>query len=55
MTPENIHKIADKMNISWDGDNRFMSWCKKIIGKKKYKSILVTLFDGLVINDSIRI
>lgn len=34
MTPENIHKIADKMNISWDGDNRFMSWCKKIIGKK---------------------
>ena len=29
MTPEHIHKIADKMGIAWDGDKDFMSWCKK--------------------------
>lgn len=34
MTPDHIHKIADKMNISWDGDSDFMSWCNKTVGKK---------------------
>lgn len=34
MTPEHIHKIADKMHIAWDGDRDFMSWCKKTVGKK---------------------
>jgi len=34
MKPEHIHKIANKMNIKWDGDTDFMSWCNKIIGKK---------------------
>jgi hypothetical protein len=34
MTPQHIHSIADKMNISWDGDKNFMSWCQEIVGKK---------------------
>ena len=34
MTPKHIHNIADKMNISWDGDTKFMSWCNDIVGKK---------------------
>lgn len=34
MKPEDIHKIANKMNISWNGDKTFMSWCNKLVGKK---------------------
>jgi hypothetical protein len=34
MTPENIHKLADKIGLSWDGDKSFMSWCNKVVGKK---------------------
>jgi hypothetical protein len=34
MTPNSIHKIADKIGISWDGDKNFMSWCNDIVGKK---------------------
>jgi hypothetical protein len=34
MIAKDIHKIADKMGISWDGDKEFMSWCKDILGKK---------------------
>lgn len=33
MIPKDIHKIADKMGVSWDGDKDFMSWCKKEVGK----------------------
>lgn len=34
MTPEHIHKIADKMHIAWDGDKDFMSWCNRVVGKR---------------------
>jgi hypothetical protein len=34
MTPKDIHSIADKMGISWDGDKKFMSWCQSVVGKK---------------------
>jgi hypothetical protein len=34
MIPSDIHKIADKMRISWDGDKKFMSWCQDVVGKK---------------------
>lgn len=34
MIPKDIHKIADKMNISWDGDKKFMSWCQSVVGKE---------------------
>lgn len=34
MKPEQIHKIAEKMKVSWDGDKDFMSWCEKTVGKK---------------------
>ena len=33
MTPKNIHKIADRLGISWDGDKMFMSWCQYVVGK----------------------
>lgn len=33
MTPKDIHKISNKMGVSWDGDKKFMSWCKGIVGK----------------------
>lgn len=34
MIPKDIHKIADKNGISWDGDKKFMSWCQDVIGKR---------------------
>ena len=34
MIPKDIHKIANKMNVSWDGDKEFMSWCQNTVGKK---------------------
>jgi hypothetical protein len=34
MIAKDIHMIADKMNVSWDGDKKFMSWCSSIVGKK---------------------
>ncbi len=34
MIPKDIHKIADKMGISWDGDKKFMSWCHDIVNKR---------------------
>jgi len=34
MIPKDVHKIADKMGVKWDGDKKFMSWCQDIIGKK---------------------
>ena len=29
-----IHKIANKMGVSWDGDKNFMSWCQDTVGKR---------------------
>ena len=34
MIAKDIHKIADKMGVSWDGDKTFMSWCEDIVGKR---------------------
>jgi hypothetical protein len=34
MTPKSIHKIADKLGISWDGDKTFMAWCHSVVGKE---------------------
>jgi hypothetical protein len=34
MIPKDVHKIADKMGVSWDGDKKFMSWCQDIVGKR---------------------
>jgi hypothetical protein len=33
MTPKDIHKIADKMGVSWDSDKDFMSWCHDTVSK----------------------
>lgn len=33
MTSKNIHKIADRLGISWDADKMFMSWCQSVVGK----------------------
>ncbi len=34
MIPKDIHKIADKIGVNWDGDKKFMSWCHDTIGKR---------------------
>ena len=34
MTQQNVHKIADKMGIKWDGEKNFMAWCKQTVGKE---------------------
>ena len=34
MIPKDIHKIADRMGVKWDGDKNFMSWCQDTVGKK---------------------
>ena len=34
MKPISIHKLADKIGVSWDGDKNFMSWCDGVVGKK---------------------
>jgi hypothetical protein len=34
MTAKHIHKIADKLGVSWDGDTDFMAWCHDVLGKK---------------------
>jgi hypothetical protein len=34
MNANSIHRIADRMGISWDGDKNFMSWCENLVGKK---------------------
>jgi hypothetical protein len=33
MTKEQVHRMADKMGVSWDGDKNFISWCNQIVGK----------------------
>lgn len=32
ITPAHIHKIASKLQIPWDGDEKFMKWCKQQTG-----------------------
>ena len=34
MTIETIHKLADSLGVSWDGDKHFMDWCSQIVGKR---------------------
>lgn len=34
MTPRTIHKLADSLGVSWDGDKNFMRWCSQIVGKE---------------------
>lgn len=34
MTTETIHKLADSLGVSWDGDKNFMKWCSQIVGKE---------------------
>ena len=34
MKPIAIHRIANTMDISWDGDKNFMDWCETIVGKR---------------------
>lgn len=34
MTPESIHKLANSLGVSWDGDVHFMNWCASLVGKK---------------------
>lgn len=34
MTTETIHKLADSLGVSWDGDKHFMDWCSQIVNKK---------------------
>lgn len=48
MIPKDIHKIAQKMSISWDGDANFMNWCKQLVGKRHLddmdESELITVY-----------
>jgi hypothetical protein len=34
MTAENVHRIAQRMGVSWDGDKDFMKWTQKLTGKR---------------------
>jgi hypothetical protein len=34
MKTDSIHKLADSLGISWDGDKTFMKWCNQLVGKK---------------------
>lgn len=34
LTPNVIHKVADKMSIKWDNNPKFMQWTEKITGKR---------------------
>ena len=34
MTVETIHKLADRLGVSWDGDKHFMKWCSQLVGKE---------------------
>lgn len=34
MNTNTIHKLADSLGVSWDGDKRFMDWCSQIVGKR---------------------
>jgi len=51
MKPTDIHKIAKKMGISWDGDKKFMFWCKKLVGKSHLDDMteteLITIYNKI--------
>lgn len=34
MKTDSIHKLADSLGISLDGDKTFMKWCNQLVGKK---------------------
>lgn len=34
ITPDIIHKAADKMEIKWDNNPKFMDWSESITGKR---------------------
>jgi hypothetical protein len=34
LEPEDIHGTADLLDIPWDGDNRFMDICQRLVGKR---------------------
>jgi hypothetical protein len=34
VTPDIVHKIADKMQINWDDNPKFMDWSESITGKR---------------------
>jgi hypothetical protein len=34
MTVENLHKIADRLGVKWDGDKEFMNWTQTLTGKR---------------------
>ena len=34
ITKEEIHRLADKVKMQWDNNPSFMSWSKKITGKR---------------------
>ena len=33
MTPSEIHAIADRLGVPWDGDSVFMKWCNSLTGE----------------------
>jgi len=51
MTTETIHKLADNLGVSWDGDKNFMDWCSQIVGKKHLDDMsgdeLLTIYNHL--------
>ena len=51
MKQTDIHRIANKMGISWDGDEKFMSWCKKLVGKSHLDDMteneLITIYNKI--------
>lgn len=34
MTVQNLHKIADRLGVKWDGDKDFMKWTYDLTGKR---------------------
>ena len=34
LKPEDVHHLADKLNIPWDNDPDFLEWTKSVTGKK---------------------
>jgi hypothetical protein len=51
MSPESIHKLADRLGIPWDGDKSFMSWCAFLVGKSHLDDMndgqLLTIYANL--------
>lgn len=51
VTKEQIHQLADKLNIPWDDDPKFKNWTKNITGKSHLddmsKDELSTVYSAL--------